>query len=112
MAKLSPFYKKIIFLLGIVLIALIYSGLRFANSYKLKEGATNHSSGDPAHDHLTQLTDQLTKTTDSTLEPTGLYVGDVQLMRDKTGTSLGQEIETSSSGERTAAGVEVGGGGV
>ena len=108
MAKLSPFYKKIIFLLGIVLIALIYSGLRFANSYKLKEGATNHSSGDPAHDHLTQLTD----TTDSTLEPTGLYLGNVQLMRDKTGTSLGQEIETSSSGERTAAGVEVGGGGV
>lgn len=108
MAKLSPFYKKIIFLLGIVLIALIYSGLRFANSYKLKEGATNHSSGDPAHDHLTKLTD----TTDSTLEPTGLYLGDVQLMRNKTGTSLGQEIESSSSGERTAAGVEVGGGGV
>ena len=108
MAKLSPFYKKIIFLLGIVLIALIYSGLRFANSYKLKEGATNHSSGDPAHDHLTKLTD----TTDSTLEPTGLYLCDVQLMRNKTGTSLGQEIESSSSGERTAAGVEVGGGGV
>ena len=108
MAKLSPFYKKIIFLLGIVLIALIYSGLRFANSYKLKEGATNHDSSDPLHDHLNKLTD----TTDSTLEPTGLYVGDVQLMRDKTGTSLGQEIETSSSGERTAAGVEVGGGGV
>ena len=55
MAKLSPFYKKIIFLLGIVLIALIYSGLRFANSYKLKEGAENHTN-DPAHDHLTQLT--------------------------------------------------------
>jgi hypothetical protein len=108
MAKLSPFYKKIIFLLGIVLIALIYSGLRFANSYKLKEGATNHSSGDPAHDHLTKLT----LTTDSTLKPTGLYLGDVQLMRNKTGTSLGQEIESSSSGERTAAGVEVGGGGV
>ena len=108
MAKLSPFYKKIIFLLGIVLIALIYSGLRFANSYKLKEGAQNHTN-DPVHDHLTKLTD----TSDSSnLEPTGLYVGDVQLMRDKTGTSLGQEIETSSSGERTAAGVEVGGGGV
>jgi|TARA_B100001093_G_scaffold383835_1_gene369508 hypothetical protein len=109
MAKLSPFYKKIIFLLGIVLIALIYSGLRFANSYKLKEGNTNHDSGDPAHDHLTKLTE----TTDSSnLEETGLYLGDVQLMRDKTGTSLGQEIESSSSGERTAAGVEVGGGGV
>lgn len=107
MAKLSPFYKKIIFLLGIVLIALIYSGLRFANSYKLKEGAENHTN-DPAHDHLTQLTE----TTDSTLEPTGLYLGNVQLMRDQTGTSLGQEIETSSSGDRTAAGVEVGGGGV
>lgn len=108
MAKLSPFYKKIIFLLGIVLIALIYSGLRFANSYKLKEGNTNHTEHAAAHDHLTKLTD----TSDSTLEPTGLYVGDVQLMRDKTGTSLGQEIESSSSGERTAAGVEVGGGGV
>ena len=107
MAKLSPFYKKIIFLLGIVLIALIYSGLRFANSYKLKEGAENHTN-DPAHDHLTQLTE----TTDSTLEPTGLYLGNVQLMRDQTGTSLGQEIETSSSGDRAAAGVEVGGGGV
>lgn len=109
MAKLSPFYKKIIFLLGIVLIALIYSGLRFANSYKLKEGNQNHIEHAAAHDHLTKLTE----TTDSSsLEETGLYLGDVQLMRDKTGTSLGQEIESSSSGERTAAGVEVGGGGV
>lgn len=108
MAKLSQFYKKIIFLLGIVLIALIYSGLRFANSYKLKEGNQNHTTGDPAHDHLTQLTE----TSDPNLEPTGLYLGDVQLMRDQTGTSLGQEIESSSPGGRTAAGVEVGGGGV
>jgi len=112
MAKLNPFHKKIIFLLGIVLIALIYSGLRFANSYKLKEGHTNHLLDplDHANDHLTQLTE----TTDSTLEPTGLYLGDVQLMRNKTGTSLGQEIESSSSssGERTAAGIEVGGSGV
>ena len=107
MAKLSRFYKEIIFLLGIVLIALIYSGLRFANTYKLKEGNTNHTD-DAAHDHLTKLT----YTTDTTLEPTGLYLGDVQLMRDQTGTSLGQEIESSSSGERTAAGVEIGGGGV
>ena len=78
MSKLTFFNKKTLFLMLILLLALLYSGLVF--KVDIKEGNESHSDSiDTVHDHLNDLTAE-----NSGLKSTGLYLGNVELKRDDT----------------------------